>query len=95
MCAGDKSQTRLETENNNPLIKSIELKHDINTVLEGIILYHVTIKDIEWNAICCVYRVLHKCVPRDRIQTRCGTEVSGRGFIISSAYPKYYMGGQV
>ncbi|XP_023336158.1 uncharacterized protein LOC111707306 [Eurytemora carolleeae] len=42
-----------------------------------------------------IVEVWHRCVPNKLIQKKCGTEVSGRGFLMSNSYPKYYMGGQV
>ena len=39
--------------------------------------------------------VWHKCVPESKLSTKCGRmRVEGRGYIVSSAYPKYYMGGR-
>ena len=42
-----------------------------------------------------VVRVWHRCVPASAIATRCGTVLQGSGFIMSTSYPKYYMGSQV
>ena len=39
--------------------------------------------------------VWHKCVPQGNITTKCGkVKQLQRGYIMSKAYPKYYMGGE-
>ena len=39
--------------------------------------------------------IWHKCVDQDSITTRCGrVRTVERGYIMSKAYPKYYMGGE-
>ena len=47
--------------------------------------------------ICTTFlSVFSRCVPRDSISSGCGGRVRQlqRGFLMSRAYPKYYMGGQ-
>ena len=42
-----------------------------------------------------VIKVWHRCIPREKIEKKCGTVLTGHGFIMSTSYPKYYMGAQV
>ena len=47
------------------------------------------------NHILPNHSFISRCIPTQHIEKKCGSELRGRGFIMSGSYPRYYMGGQV